>query len=537
MRREKSPVKLTVAATAALLVVGTLTGAGVHYAGDALLFSAGPVKTVEAAATETAALQLKTTPAETALTKTLQHPPEGWKESGDIRLSDAAPPPYSCPLPGRAPAAALSRSFDAAGTTVKVTLTAYTAGLGAEAIGELNAAFERCAGPGAYPGWDHMYGQTPGTESYFASVNRSGAAYRTASFRRGDVIAYVSGSADFGTLQSLSVALDSVLAAQVDPVCTDTGSTAQQSSRSLWARAGYTPYKVPAEVKIQDPGLPASKGKNAPAPVSLPGPDLETSQAFPADLPEYPVWPPMPKPVPLPQEPASPAPAPVLSATVSTLALDAAGPGCGWAFTGTSAPVFDAAAAEKANSKARTGAAAKLTAGAKAWSADVLAYWKEYAAYAQQVKTYSAYAQKVSAVNEAWSAIDTDWADFYTRANAYDAAVAARADFDARRAAAEKDYAARIQECAERPVPAPKPSPSPSASPSPEPSPSASPNPTASPGATPTPSPEPTPEPSPEPEPEPEPCDTSRPEILDEQAPEVPEKPVAPADPRPADQR
>lgn len=519
MRREKSTTKLTLAATGAMLLVGALAGAGIHYAGTELLFIPGPAKASAAEAEAAAMLEMRTTPAESALTSALENGPAGWNATGGIQTSEAAPPPYSCPLPGKAPAAAISRTFDTSGTSVKVTLTAYTAGLGAEAMGELNAAFERCAGPAAFPGWDHMYGQKPGAEAYLASVNRSGNAYRTASFRRGDVIAYVSGSADFGMLQSLSLAVDNHLAAHVDPVCKDAASTAEQSERSLWATAAYNPFRVSADVKITDPGLPAVTGKEAPVKVSLPGPVLEFSEALPVPVPEYPVWPLMPQPVPLPQEPQSPAPAPVLASKIRTLALDTSGPGCGWAFTATSAPVFDAAAAEKNNRAARTAASSKLTAGAKAWSSEVLQYWKDYGAFAKEVKAYTAYSAKVKEVNEAWNAIAADWTDYYTRAANYDLAVSQKEDFVLRHAAAEQEYEARIKECASRPEPTPSPTPEPS--PEPTPSPTASPSPTA----------------TPEPEPSPEPCDTSRPAILDEEEPEIPAKPVEPADPRPKDKR
>lgn len=501
-----------------MLCIGALAGAGIEQAGKSLLYAPG-AETAAVAETEAGTvLALRTTPAETALTATLAAPPAGWTATGELQHSEAAPPPYSCPLSGKAPAAALSRTFSTAGTNVKVTLTAYTAGLGAEAMNELNSAFERCAGASAHPGWDRMYGQTPGAEAYFASVTRAGSAYRTASFRRGDVIAYVSGGADFGTLQSLSLSLDTSLAANVDPLCIDTGSTSGQSARTLWAAAQYDPFRVDTAVEIKDPGLPRPTGPKAPAPVSIPGPALEgAAQVHPAEVPEYPVWPVMPEPMALPLEPVSPAPAPKLSTGIRTLALDQKGPGCGWSFTGTSAPVFDAAAAEKQNREARAASASKLTAGAKEWSATVLQYWKDYAAYAKEVKAYSVYATKVEEVNEAWSAIAADWAGYYEKADEYTRAVAAKADFAARQSQAKAEYDARILECATRPEPTPSPSPSPSPVPSGSPSPS--------------------PSPSQSPEPTPEPCDTSRPEILDEQVPSIPREPVPPADPRPADMR
>lgn len=528
--RERSTAKLTLAATAVMMVIGTVAGIGIERAGDALLYSPGAETRPVAETAAGTILELRTTPAENALTATLSTPPAGWAGTGEIQRSEAAPPPYSCPLPGKAPAAALSRTFSTSGTAVKVTLTAYTAGLGAEAINELNSAFERCAGAGASPGWDRMYGQTPGAEAYIASVTRSGNPYRTASFRRGDVIAYVSGTADFGTLQSLSVSLDNTLAGNIDPVCIDTGSTPEQSARSLWAAAAYKPFRVDVPVKIKDPGLPAATGPKAIAPVSIPGPALEgAAPVQPAEVPDYPVWPVMPEPVPLPQEPLSPSPAPKLTAGIRTLAPDQKGPGCGWAFTGTSAPVFDAVAAEKKNREDRTAAAAKLSAGAKEWSSAVLQYWKDYASYAKEVKTYSAYAAKVNEVNEAWNGIAADWADYYVLAEEYAGAVTAKADFTARQKEAEAEFDARILECASRPDPVPTPAPSPSPTPEPTPSPGST--------GSPSPSPSPSPTATPEPEPAQEPCDTSRPEILDQQAPEVPVEPSEPADPRPADKR
>jgi hypothetical protein len=530
-RIERHPVRTVLAAASAMLLAGTLVSFGVQHFGAGLDFTAHSDAINAPAATGLTSLALRDTPAETALSKALGTVPGGWAADGDVQRAQTAPSPYSCPLPGKAPSASMTRSYKAGGAAIRVTAVAYTAGLGAEAMEQGNSRALVCAGQDGPVGWDKMYGETPGNESYLASVTKAGRALWTASFRRGDVVIYFTG-AQPATLQSLAMTFDKHVSGFLDKVCANTGSSAADASRSLWATADYKPFTVGTTVKVDNPGLPAvpaaavattmaTPGQPAPTPspevdaVALPGPELnqDTVEAHP--VPSYPVWPKMPAPVGKPAAPESPDSGPVTSRTVQTLAADGTGPGCGWAFTGTAAPVFDSAKAEAANTALESKTTAELTAGTTKWGTSVLAYWKAYAAYKKDSEAYGKYAETVKTVNAAWDTIAGQWDDFQTKMADYKAGLQARNDFTTRKADVQMNYVRQLEECAaeaSKPTPSPSPSPDPSATASTSPSPSAQPT-------------------------KPAGCSVDKPEILSQSEPDVPAKPVEPADPRPENAR
>ncbi|HEX9229886.1 MAG TPA: hypothetical protein VF885_25085 [Arthrobacter sp.] len=523
-RIERHPARTVVISAAAMLLTGALTGLGVHHFGAGMDFTASSDAISAPEISGLTALALHDTPAETALSRALGAVPGGWSADGDVQRAQAAPSPYSCPLPGKAPSTSMTRSYKAGGAGVRVTAVAYTAGLGAEAMTEANGRALVCAGVDGPVGWDKMYGDAPGAESYLASVTKAGNVLWTASFRRGDVIIYLTG-ASASTLQSLALGFDRHLSSFLDKVCANTGSGAADAARSLWASATYEPFTVETQVKVESPGLPKPADSTGVKAVSLPGPDLDTDEVTPAEAPSHPVWPKMPAPVKRPTAPESPPENPITSRTVQTLSADATGPGCGWSFTGTAAPVFNSGAAAAANTALQGKATAELTAGTGKWSASVLAYWKAYAAYKTEAEAYSKYAGTVTTVNAAWDVIAGKWEEFNARMGEYEAGVQARDEFLASKAQAQKTYISQLERCAAE---ASRPKPAPSATPSPAPSPSTSPTASPVPTATATASPAPV---------KTEGCSVTRPEILDKTEPPTPVKPVEPADPRPADAR
>lgn len=517
---DQHPARTVALSAAAMLITGALTGLGVLHLGAGLDFTASSDAISAPEISGLTALALHDTPAETALSRALGSVPGGWSADGDVQRAQTAPSPYSCPLPGKAPSTSMTRSFKAGGAGIRVTAVAFTAGLGAEAMAEANAHALVCAGQDGPVGWDRMYGDAPGTESYLASVTKGGNVLWTASFRRGDVIVYLTG-ASASTLQSLALGFDKHLGSFLDKVCANTGSGPGDAARSLWASATYKPFTVETPVKVDSPGLPKpAVGVTA---VSLPGPDLDTEEVAPRETPSYPVWPKMPAPVKRPAAPESPAEAPVTSRNIQALSADATGPGCGWSFTGTAAPVFNSDAASTANTALQGKAAAELTAGTGKWSASVLAYWKAYAVYKTDAESYGKYAAAVTTVNAAWDGIAGKWDEFNARMGDYEAAVQARNQFLADKAEAQKTYITQLETCAaeaSRPKPAPMatPSPSPSATTSPAPAPTSAPTASAAPQKT-------------------EGCSITRPDILGKTEPALPAKPAEPADPRPADAR
>lgn len=474
----------------------------------------------------------KQSPATGVLTDALNNPPSGWSKQGDLQQLVTAPLPYSCPQPGLAPSVSLARTYTSGSSRFQVITLAYTAGIGAEAMNRQGANAYICAGPET--GLSLWGVNGPGSDAKQAVTTRGGVRASVLSFRRGDVITYVTGSPN-DPLQNLAKAFDDNLTRRLGPVCANPESTVADAARSPWSAGGYKPYTEDATVAIADVPLPSTEPTTAPtgpapspaatpAPspaatlerVSLPAPDLVDHTAAPMSRPAFPVAPAMPAPVTEPEPPAAPAPKATLSTTVQVAANDTTGPGCGWAFTGMKPLAFDDEAAAKTRTALLAETKAKLESDAKAWQASVLAYWRSYATYKEQAKTYNAYAARVDEVNKAWTVIADSWDRYDQAVKDRDRKVAQRADFIARQDTARKDYEAKMAQCAA--VPAPSPSASPTPSPTPVPTPS--PTPSQSPSATPSPSPSVPPG-----------CPPERPAILDQQAPDVPSEPAKPAPP------
>jgi hypothetical protein len=195
---------------------------------------------------------------------------------------------------------------------------------------------------------------------------------------------------------------------------------------------------------------------------------------------------------------------------VNIPAQDDTGPGCGWAFTGMTAPAFDAAAAAKTKTELTLAAMTKLNADGKEWQKSVLDYWTAYAEYEKSAKAYTDYGTAVTAVNTSWAAIDKKWVAYNDDMAAFRKATKARSEFLDRQKAAQADYDAKVAVCdAPQPVVTVTPPPSSETQETPAPAPQAK---------------------SPEPQPG---CPAQKPPVLDQAAPEVGPEPTTPEDPRP----
>lgn len=522
-RFTQKPAPALLAGTGAVTAVTVLTTVALVLIGLPPTATPAPAAPQKDAQAVTAAWA--PSPATAALTAALNQPPAGWSVQGDLQRLVTPPVPYSCPQAGTAASVSLARSFTFGGVRFQVTVLAYTAGIGAEAAERQAANAYLCAGPET--GLSLWGIDGPGRDARHAVTSRGGIRASVVSFRRGDVMVYVTGNPT-APLQDLAAAFDGALTGRLKNVCVNQDSTTGDAARTPWSAAGYRPYTEEAKVSIPPVPLPdttpaptASPSPTAsvtatPSPrptverVPLPGPDLVERVAEPKDQPPFPVAPAMPEPVARPEAPEAPPAEAVTEKVLQVPAEDAAGPGCGWAFTGMKPLPFDAVATEAARStlleKARTG----LESGAKTWQSSILAYWSSYARYRKAAEAYNAYADRVDEVNRAWTVTEKAWEQ-------YDEAVADRSRllqerdaFRARQDKARKAYEAAAKRCDDAPAPAPSPSASPAPTSSPSPEPTASPSPAPTPLAG---------------------CPVERPAILDESAPAVPPAPTKPANP------
>lgn len=487
------PVRAVVSSTLALVLVGAAATAATALTLGS--WSPGPAAAVQPPIAELAIVKGEPTPAETALNSALSKLP--WKSTGNRKLTSAPPFPFSCPQRGTTPAIARAQDYTAGGDRVTVTLTAYTAGLGAEAMSALRNGIRNCQLDTDRVGVSEY---SIGAEAVGATVSRGSTRAAVLMVRRGDVIGYVS-APTLGSATANARTLDERLAAALDGVCADQSSGTDAATRNPRSTAGYTPFLRSVDVAVENPGLPALPDDADYESVSL-GTELPAlSEAKPMVEPDFPVWPEMPAAQPVPEPLKVPAVSATTEGSVAVPADDASGPGCGWAFTSGTAPQFDAKAAKKVQLERVAVKEKSLTDAADQWQESVLAFWKAYPGYVEAVQKYGEYATQVEQTNAAWTAIAGQWDTYKAEKDDYERLVKERDAFLAEQAAAQREYDTALEECLAD---------------------------TAPPTSTPTPGPTPSPDPT-----ETSNCDIPRPGILDETAAEVPDEPAPPADPRP----
>jgi hypothetical protein len=495
------------ASVAALALVAGAGFAGLNYLGLSPTSAAVPAVDLNAPT----ALDLASSPASAALNGALAAAPAEWTRVGVQKASIAGPFPFSCAPTGTVPVLSESQDYSLAGTPAKVTLTAYTAGLGAEALNILNAGAAACkAGSDqirqvALPG--------VGTEAFSLTLTRGGSEASVVSFRRGDIVGFVA-STDSSASAGVAQALDQLLAPVLDSTCTTQASAPADAKRNPFAASSYDPFHVPVTVTVKDPGLPKIGSTEDYIAHDLAAPIEIPAAVTPNVLPVYPVWPDMPAGVAVPAPLVVPAVSAPTSAVLSVPAADVDGPGCGWAFTGMTAPEFDEKAGE-ANKKALTKAAKKSQASAvKTWSKAVTSYWKAFEPKATEVAAYRVYADQVTAANVAWNQIAAEWAGYNATYAVYQAELAAQVKFVAEQTAANDAYVAAIAACEmENGQPSSTPTPAPTSAPVPTPTPTATVKPTTSVDCYET---------------------VTQPAISNQSPPAVRPEPAKPANPRPA---
>ena len=265
--------------------------------------------------------------------------------SSDVGAASGWPTDRSCgPV---TVAAALARSVGVAGSPdtgrpeggsgAIVTVRVFGAGGGGAVMDELQSRARNCRSAG----WSPARG--PGTQ---AAVLQLGSA-STLVWRRGDVVASAS---VYGPAAPAAAAVAVELDQRLEPVlsgrCLDQDSVPADALRSPYVAgpefAGrLVEQVVRADARDLEPPPPLTDPTAASDPAEpelfsvpdpLPSPPLPLP---PVDLPSTPALPE------LPVEPSANA----TERAVPVRTPDPDGPGCGWAFLGQRAPVFDAAAA------------------------------------------------------------------------------------------------------------------------------------------------------------------------------------------------
>lgn len=491
---------------------------------------------VEAPPAEASTVEWSATPAAEVIRTTINGIPKDWTRRGE-QLSSVTPPfPLSCNVGGVQSSYSVSQQYNN-GTTI--ALASYTAGTGALAFKTQRDKSGSCVENNTAV--SNVAESNIGAEAFTIQVRRGGATSQTTVFRRGDIIGYV--LVDGGASAASAGVVDGIMSDAMGNQCINEGSTVGDAQRTLWSGEPFTGLLVDTNASIESwkiPSLPTGASyKETPLPAKL---DQVVAVTMP-EVPDYPVWPKLPDAKKAPELPKSPESRHETSKTVQTRVTDDKGPGCGWAFTGTVAPVFNESEINASNETIINTAKAELEKGAAAWSKSVLAYWEDIDKYTKSLKDYEQFRADVIKVSEAWNPIHEQWKTYDTQKANYDNEVKARDAFIARQNEAKKSYEDAVKVCnAPEPTATPSPTktvpPAPTATPTP-PAPVPTPTPTATPSAPAVGSTSP-------------PvmdrtslvvpmvragCPAERPEILDEKVPDMPKEPTKPENPIPEDKR
>lgn len=460
------------------------------------------------------------TPATTAVTAAVAVEVAGFSAPEATALGAGAIPTFPCSLnPPTQPVIGRYRSYSSDQQTVSVAVSAYGPGAGPWVIGSLADQLIACdAQRGDVSVGEQLEGF--GVESIQARLPSASVLL----MRRGDVVVQLAGNQP----EVLTVArqIDAALADSMES-CSDQIGAKGDENRNPWLPGvAYTGLFVDSEVTIPAVGAPTPP--EGIAAVALDEPPINLPTVSIPVRPADPVWPlSLPAEVARPEPPASPGPEPIKT-LIKVPQIDRVGPGCGWSFTATTAPIVNETDLNEQRDQLRTSAAAELRSQQEQWVPAVTSYYQQWARYQLLSLAYVDYTRSVGSVAAAWQKIVDDRRAYETALAAYRQAVSDRESFIANKAAAAAEYQRQLLVCA---TPLPTPSPTPTSSPSPTGSPSPAPSTSAT-----TPADE-SDDAARIPQPTRPGCPPDRPLILDLDPPTVPAAPTPPADPRPPEYR
>ncbi len=463
------------------------------------------------------------TPASRAVAATIATEIPGFSGAADMNIGAGHVTAYPCKLEAPAlPTVGRYRLYSAGDQSVAVSVSAFPTGTGPWTIDTLAGQLTDCGDTRA-----EVSTATGANDLGVEAVSASLPAGRVTLVRRGDVIVQVIGPK--GADDTVAKALDAALASHLGDCKDQTGARGDERRNPWLANIPYQGLLVDAPVQVPALGAPAP-----PAGITTVALDAAPLPLPTVDRPERPadpVWPAaLPAAIEAPTAPAGPGQEPTTT-VIKVPVVDAQGPGCGWAFTSTTAPNVDPADIQRRSTTLQDAARTNLLARQQAWRPTVLAYYQQWADYTKAALAYGQYANTVATVAAAWQVISQQRQDYAIALAAWQDATDRRTQFLADQQRAQSDYLVAQSICnAPTPSPVPTPTLTPTPTPTPTPSPAASvlPSPTVAPLAYPKPNPLPSVRPG---------CPAARPAILDELPPTVPVKPTPPPDPRPPEAR
>lgn len=424
---------------------------------------------------------------------------------------------------------------------VTVTVSAFGAGQSAKARVSYRDGLRNCTGRNGSAGL--ISGSAPMAVGDYNGFSFASGGVSTNVWLHSDVMVTVS-ARDRNVVRNMSVAYRNKINSELEAsTCLDARVTRDDANRSPYYGAdNYTGWERGREVALEDaePGITA--GVYAPgAPFDGSGKRLGAyaHQEGPTGLLERPDAPakpesPLPAGVPANLPNAVPQPdtqitsvksRPEPTTTVPERVEDPEGPGCGWAWTGQKAPIFDASEEKARADEAARKEVQRMREEYGEYQASVVANHNTTLQYNREADEYNAYVESYDTVAEQWEDINRKRSEYRERLDQYWEDMEAYENFEADLEEAQTAYDEDVQECRDNPTVTEE------RLVTPEPAPAPTPQPSDGGGESPTPTPTPEVEEVEVPNPE---CPADRPEILDQQAPSVPTPPTKPDVPLPS---
>lgn len=432
-------------------------------------------------------------------------------------------------------------------TGITVVVSGLGAGQGVKGLDTLKTSVQGCSNTSLNGNF---------LNGFIVNAHSTGANVYTATWRVGDVIVFASGY-DVNVVKNFATTYDGIATLTLRPVCVNFDESVNDAKRSpYYDQAAYTGWTRNRDVHLdinttdalnptllsdtQDlsfTGLPQGNfSSHFQVPVNGHSASLLTFSKV--RIPVKPEAPLGTAPTELPVEVPLPGSQPVAPTTPNTVVgipervFDEVGPGCGWAFSGQSAPPYDDTVEKQRVDQLVGEAQGTLQAAFATYLQERTGYVNNYVTWANSVLAYQTYAGQVNDVGNVWNDITTKRQAYREKLDQYLALKKAWDEFPGLQTAAQEQYLGELEQCRVNNIPVP----TPSATPSPTPSPTPSESPSATPSPSSSASPSPTPTPTPEPTPEPVDCETVvvRPAILDQERPSEPIAPAKPNVPLPA---
>lgn len=365
------------------------------------------------------------------------------------------------------PAPVLADSLNFRPEKATFTVQILGAGQASKAIDTAFSSVQSCDNNGGSGGISSGYSPISGAHGFIGYYVAGADRQIVSVWQRGDLVLSVA-SNNQTTTRKLTDAYDSIVTGALKGKCLSLEVEDKDAGRSPFydadAYTGWNRGRL-VELSTTSPGLGAGvlsasgdvTGDGMPQghpykdltyPVN--GAEPSTPSWSSISLPERPLEP---VPTSLPEEVAEPGERPAAPSkpdtetTIPERVNDPEGPGCGWAFVGQTAPVWDASAEKKRADKEAKKAQTALQKDYRAYVGKRVSYVNSWTDYYKKVLAYNNYTAKVKAVAAEWEELNTIRAEYRAKLDAYWASVNAREAFQKEKKQAQKDYDEAVEKC------------------------------------------------------------------------------------------